>query len=105
MMPTARSEEFVTDYRSKLIERQIKQQIAEFENLKTVEEKQKIELEKVCNSQMKFNAFLHYLNRLIENLTEELTNKHNEKLYSRYGGSILTKQDKDTVINISSIQV
>ena len=54
----------------------------------------------MCNNEIKFNSFLKYLHRLLQNLTGEPTNKHNEKLHSLYGGRFLVKQESETVINI-----
>ena len=102
---TARTEPFVEDCRKKLVERQIKQQLEEIEVLKNTKETQLAELEQNSGSANKTSALKLYLDRTLVKLQEELSNKHKEKLYTLYGGRLFIKQDRNTVINLSRVEI
>ena len=55
--------------------------------------------------QNKTSALKLYLDRTLVKLQEELSNKHKEKLYTLYGGRLFIKQDRNTVINLSRVEI
>ena len=97
----ARTQQFVLDFRLSLIERQINEQASE---LKIVDEQRLAaisELRLRISSPIKFAALECLLTKTKERIAFEMKNKQHSKLCRLYGGNILMKQTRDSVINLS----
>jgi hypothetical protein len=99
----ARLEPFVLDFRKNLIERQIKQQDSDLLALKTQFDKLLDEFKTDIGSTIRFDAFLLFLNRIASKEERKLEEIQKRKLCNLYGGDILLKQVRDSVINLSNI--
>lgn len=101
----ARNETLVLDFRRNLIKRQIEEKQRD---IKLNSEKVKIlkqELSLSLNSNMRYRAFIFFLQRVCNKTTAELASVHQRKLINLYGGSIMQKQTKDSVINLSKVEI
>ena len=101
----ARREEFVLKFRQELIERQITEQKEELSTMQDQLIDAENSLKNLVSSQLRYNALNLFLRRLITKLEEVTRMKHTRKLCNLFGGHLPMKQVKDSVINLSNINL
>ena len=114
MMPTytnvnlhdeaVRGESLVLDFRLKHVERGKKEQNSSQHSLKSAEVEKLSELGTV-STQHEFVAFEKLLGRSGNKKAAELTKKQFRKLSNSHGASILMKRTKDSVVNVSGVNL
>ena len=98
----AAAEEFVQEFQSKLIERQITQQKEAIPKLEKEYEEQLQNFKNEVNAPLKYEAYLTLLERVCSRKQSEMMEIQKNKLIRMYGGDIFLKQHCDSVINLSS---
>ena len=98
---TAGSQRFVRNFRMELIKRQVTRQENEIKQLKVSLLESKNHLKQSCSSNLKFDAYMEFLNRLTDKQESLLQVKHNKKLCNLYDGSVPTMKTGSKVHNIS----
>lgn len=97
----ARQEPFVLQFRKDLIIREINDQKKSIDSLSTEYHESRQLLRDKVTSNIHYLAYLHYIKRITTKEEEKLKEIQNRKLVNLYGGTILLKQTRDSVINIS----
>ena len=101
----ARRETFVIEFREKLVQRQITEQKRELEELGLQYNNQLQVLKECVQSELKCSAFLVLLDRISARKHIQICEVQRNKLMRMYGGPILLKQQRDSVINLSNIDL
>ena len=101
----ARRETFVNEFRLKLVERQIQEQKQAIAALQEEYDGKWRTFREILNSDLKCNAFQLFLERMRLKTFNQTAEIHRKKLVRLYGGPILLKQNHDSVINLSNIQL
>ena len=101
----ARTEDITLDFRRNLIKRQIKEQNKDISVLKQRKDSLLCELKNLCNNDLRYDAFVSLIERIVEIKRIALNNKHNEKLSKLYGGPVVVKEPRDILLNLSRVTV
>ena len=101
----ARLEPFVLDFRKDLILRQIRENKELINNLQCEIVNQKKLISELMNSETRYNALMIFLDRTLKRVDSESREIKLKKLCETFGGDILLKQNRDSVINLSSVEL
>ena len=101
----AREETFVLDFRLKLVERQIAEQKEEIINAESDFNQQLDGFRNLLQSELRYRSFLILLGRVTEKTVKGLCETQKRKIANIYGGPVPIKQTKDSVINLSSVEL
>ena len=101
----ARPQDFVIDFRKKLIERQISQQKQNINTLNEQVTASASHLQQLVDSPIRFSALELLLDRNVAARKSEQKAKHIRKLCNMYGSTVLQKEYKEPCINLSSIAI
>lgn len=101
----ATAESFVLEFRLNLVERQIKEHKSAILSLESeyIDSMENFKL--LVNSDMKLDAYVAILNRVCAKKEVQMRQTQLNKLIRMYGGDIWLKQNRDSVINLSSIEL
>lgn len=98
----ARNEDFITTCRKELILRQIKEQEESLPTIKDEISHLQSILRKKVPTPLQHEALQLFLQRIAYNFEIDTTKQHERKLINLYGGNLLTKQEKESCINLSN---
>jgi len=101
----ASTETFVSDFRKKLVERQIFEQSESISSITSDYHEALAQFRTILNSDLRYNAFLMFLDRISRRVRDRTSEIQHNKLVRMYGSGILQKQNKDSVVNLSSIEI
>lgn len=101
----ARSEPLVLDFRRNLILRQIEEKSRDIDILTGELKELKVEFSTLLNSPIRFKAFMFFLSRINSKEQEIKQRRHTKELTKLYGGPIMQKQNKESVINLSRVDL
>jgi len=101
----ATTETFVNDFKLKLVERQISEQSESITSVTCEYNRALDQFRSLVNSDLRYNAFLMFLERISDRTRENISETQNRKLVQMYGAPILQRQTKDSVINLSSVDL
>ena len=97
-----RAERFVSDFRRNLIVHQIDEQRKVITSLTPLCHEQRNELKVLVDSDIRFEALMLFLQKILNTKKTLLDITHGNKLEKMYGSSICMKQEKAGVINLSN---
>ena len=100
-----RGDTLVHDFRYKLIAREIEQQQSQLSQLRIDYQGLLGSLESETQNETELEALKALLGRNQQKKLDELREKHTRKLVNIYGPSILLKQQRDSVINLSDVAI
>ena len=100
----ARGEAFVNEFRANLVKRQIEQQSSVINTLTEEVLRAKNDFQQLVNSDLRLGAFTLLLERICAGVRARTTAVQNRKLCKLYGGPILPKQHRDSVVNLSRME-
>ena len=98
----ASSQPFVSRFRVNLIEYQIKNQERCIVELRKCAQEAKEAMRRLVSSNLRYNAFHTFLERLEEQQVLTLTLKHNKKLCMLYDGDVPPYSDNAKILNLSN---
>ena len=101
----ARQEPIVLNFRKELMQRQIQEQKLSINRLMSQVSELKKSLCESVNSPVRFKALMFFLQRLLDKEKSEMEQVQLNKLVNLYGGDILLKQNRDSVINLSKVEL
>jgi len=101
----AHTEAFVTDFKMKLIKRQISEQSDSISSTKNEYNLALLQFQALLRSDLKYDAFLLFLEKTSDRVRHITSETQHNKLVRMYGASILQKQTKDSVVNLSSVNI
>ena len=101
----ARTETFVLDFRLKLVERQIAEQKEEIIKSEIDFDQLLASFRNLLQSELRYKSFLVLLDRVSNKTVKSLCETQKKKLSNIYGGPVPIKQTKDSVINLSSVEL
>ena len=101
----AQGEAFVNQFRSELILREIKESKSALYDLKNEFNASLQEFKRNVEPPVRLQAFLSLLNRIGEKLKTEVSDKKMSKLNRLFGAPILAKQTRDSVCNLSNVEL
>jgi len=101
----ATSERFVIDFRLKLVERQIDEQKALIHSLQSKYNEELQRFRALVGCELKVSPYLVLLDRVAKRKSSQLQEIQRSKLSRMYGAHILLKQNVDSVVNLSGIDL
>ena len=100
-----RRKDFVHEFRHELVSNEIADQNTEIDDLEKVIASNESDLSNILNSPLKFNAFKHFLDRILSNMETKLRMEQQKKLCKLFNGPILLKKHQNSFINLSSATI
>jgi len=101
----ASSETFVSDFRLELVKRQIAEQKKCISSLRQTKQNLLNNFRTLAGSELRFSAFALFLDRVVSRQSQQSLTIQNGKLANLYGSSMMQKQPKDSVINMSNVEL